>query len=174
MQIEDCFEIGYISKTHGLKGEVQILFLENPEQFKLQSVFIDYNGKLVPHFVQTYKIAQKNIGYFLFEDIDHIDKAEKIIKRSIFLSNKLKPKKKKSEFTYNDLKGFSVNDVQSGLLGEIADVKEFPKQFIASLMYQNKEILFPLNDDLIQFIDVDKKLLEVNLPDGLLNIYLEA
>lgn len=174
MQLNDFFEIGYISKTHGLKGEVQILFSESPEKLILENLFLDYNGKLIPHFVLSYKISQKNIGYFLFEDIDHVDKASKIIKRLVFLPNKLKPKIKKNDFSFSDLKGFTAIDTKHGLIGEIVQVQEFPKQFIATVIYQEREILFPVADDFILTIDIDKKTISVNLPDGLIDIYLNS
>ena len=47
MKIEDCFYIGYITKTKGLKGEVQVYFeYEEPADLPLDSVFAEINGKL--------------------------------------------------------------------------------------------------------------------------------
>lgn len=174
MKTEDCFEIGYIAKTKGLKGEVQISFsYHEPEKLKLDSLFIELNGKMIPHFVENYKIPQPLMGYFLFEDIDHIDKAQKIIHKKIFLSNKLKPQKNKNEFTFMDLEGFTATDVSKGELGLITEVKEFPKQYIAAVIFKEKEILFPLSDDLITDIDIEAKAITINLPDGLVDLYLE-
>lgn len=174
MKSNDCFEIGYIAKTKGLKGEVQVSFsYYEPEKLKLDAVFIEYDGKMIPHFVREYKIPQKFMGYFLFEDIDHIDKAQKIIHRKIFLPNRLKPKKNKDEFLFKDLEGFTATDVTIGMLGQITEVKEFPKQYIAAVIYQEKEILFPLTDDLINDINIDNKTITINLPDGLIDIYME-
>jgi 16S rRNA processing protein RimM len=174
MTASDCFEIGYIAKTKGLKGEVQVSFsYHEPEKLKLEAVFIAYDGKMIPHFVTAYKIPQKQMGYFLFEDIDHIDKAQKIVHKKIFLANTFKPKKKKDEFSFKDLEGFTVTDVTFGLLGQITEVKEFPKQYIAALMYKEKEILFPLSDDLIIDIAIDNQTITINLPDGLIAIYME-
>ncbi len=173
MKIADCFEVGYIVKTHGLKGEVQVSFdFEEISKVKLQSVFIDFNGKLIPHSIKTIKLSQKQLGYISFEDIDHIDKAEKITKKNIYLPNTLKPKKNKEEFSYHDLVGFTANDVQHGLLGEIIEVKEFPQQFIATVKYQEKEVLFPLSENLILNLDIPGRIIETQLPDGLLDIYL--
>lgn len=174
MKTEDCFEIGYIAKTKGLKGEVQISFsYHEPEKLKLDALFIEHDGKMIPHFVESYKIPQPLMGYFLFEDIDHIDKAQKIVHKKLFLSNKLKPKKNKDEFTFKDLGGFTVTDVSKGLLGQITEVKEFPKQYIAAVIFKEKEVLFPLSDDLITYINIEDKTLTINLPDGLVDLYLE-
>ena len=131
MKAEDYAEIGYITKTHGLKGEVQIAFsYDEPEKLKLKSLFVEIKGKMVPYFVEQFKLSQKQLGYFLFEDINHIDKAQILIKNKVYIFKKLLPKRE-------------------------------------------KEVLFPLADNLLESIDMDKKILTVNLPEGLLDIYLE-
>jgi 16S rRNA processing protein RimM len=174
MKAEDCFEIGYITKTKGLKGEVQVNFsIEEPEKLKLEALFIEHDNKMIPHFVESFKIPQKHLGYFLFEDIDHIDKAQKLVHKKLFLSNRFKPKKNKDEFTFKDLEGFTATDAEHGLLGQIIEVKEFPKQYIAAIIYKEREILFPLSDNLITDINIQNKTISINLPDGLIDLYLE-
>jgi 16S rRNA processing protein RimM len=175
MKEDDFVEVAYITKTHGLKGEVQVAFsYDEPEKLKLKSVFIDFNGKMVPHFVSAYKISQKQLAYFLFEDINHIDKAQDLVKKKVFLFKKLIPKKKKEEFTYNDLEGFMAIDATAGELGVITEVRAYPQQFLATVNFKQKEVLFPLSEDLIEDIDIDNKLLKINLPEGLLDVYLES
>lgn len=83
------------------------------------------------------------------------------------------PDRSNDEFHYNDLKGYLVSDENHGELGEITEVNEYPQQFVATVIYQEKEIMFPLNDDLIVEIDEEESILRVHLPDGLLDIYLE-
>lgn len=174
MKVDDYFEIGYIGKTRGLKGEVQVSFsYAEPEKLKIKSVFIETNNKMVPYFVKDFKIPMPGIGYFNFEDVDHIDKAASLTKKKLFLPIKLRPKRKKGEFFFTDLIGFNANDVQKGDLGKILDVQEYPQQFIATVNYQDKEILIPLNEAFIQEIDMDKQRIQLDLPEGLLDLYLE-
>lgn len=171
MKIEDCFEIGYITKTRGLKGEVQVAFtFDEPEKLKIKSVFIEINSKLVPFFVSSYKIPMPQVGYFNFEDVDHIDKAQPLTKKKIYLLNKFKPKRKKGEFLFTDLVGFTADDLQAGDLGEILEVREYPQQFLATIEYQENEVLIPLNEAFIMEIDIDNKKISFNLPDGLLDL----
>ena len=175
MKVEDCFEKGYISKTRGLKGEVQVAFtFDEPEKLKIKSVFIEINNKLIPYFVESYKIPMPMVGYFNFEDIDHIDKASHITKKKIYLLNRLKPKRKKGEFLFTDLIGFTADDTKEGLLGEIIEVREYPQQFLATINYKEKEVLIPLNEAFILEIDMDKKVVKLNLPEGLLELYFEG
>jgi len=175
LKIEESFYIGYITKTKGLKGEVQLFFeYDAPELLDLDVVFADYNGKLVPFFVSSYKLQSNNTGNFYFEDIDHIDKAQALVKKKIYLPLSKTPDRSDEDFQYTDLKGFIVSDDTHGELGEIIEVNEYPQQFVATVIYKNTEILFPLNEELILEIDEDEGTLLVDLPEGLLDIYLNS
>lgn len=174
MKIDECFYIGYITKTKGLKGEIQIFFeYDEPEDLPLDSVFVEINGKLIPYFISSYKLQNNQTGNFYFEDIDTIEKAGKLIRKKLYLPEAKKPERDSDEFLITDLKGYSVEDAHHGNLGEILEVHDYPQQYVAVVMYQSKEILFPLNDDLITLIDEVNKLLKVNLPEGLIDLYLE-
>jgi 16S rRNA processing protein RimM len=174
MKAEDCFRIGSVLKTKGLKGEMQLYIdFENLADINITSIFIDLSGKLVPYFIESIKYAPKNAAYLYLEDIDTIEKASALVKKDIYLSNKIKPKKRKSDFTLKDLKGFTAVDENEGELGEITAIHEYPQQLIAVVTYKNCEVLFPLNEDIIKSIDVVKEIVTIDLPDGLLEIYLD-
>jgi 16S rRNA processing protein RimM len=89
------------------------------------------------------------------------------------LPNTKKPERDPDEFLITDLKGFFVHEKTYGELGEILEINEFPQQFIATLNYQSKEIMFPLNDDFIVEIDKKANVLRIDLPEGLLDVYLK-
>ncbi len=173
MKIEDCFYIGYITKTKGLKGEVQIYFeYEEPEDLVLESVFAEINGKLVPYFVSSYKLQNNQTGNFYFDDIDTIEKAQTLIRKKLYLPEKLKPVRDDDEFLITDLKGFTVHDKTAGELGKIIEIHEYPQQYIAVVPYKFNEVMFPLNDDLIVEIDEENSILRVDLPEGLIDLYI--
>jgi 16S rRNA processing protein RimM len=175
MKIEDCFYIGYITKTKGLKGEVQVYFeYDEPANLPLDSVFAEINGKLVPFFISTYKLQNNQTGNFYFDDIDTIEKAQTLIRKKLYLLNSLKPVRDDDEFLITDLKGFMVHDQTVGELGDIIEIHEYPQQFVAVVSYKFKEIMFPLNDDLIVEIDEENRILKVDLPEGLVDLYLES
>ena len=174
MTTEDCFRLGTVTKTRGLKGELQVYIdFEEPEKLKFKSLFLEIGGKLVPYFVTLFKLPMKNVAYLQLEDVDTIEKASLLIKKDVFLLNKIKPKKKKNEFGLKDLLHFIAMDENEGELGEIIDIQEYPQQFIATVPYKNREVLFPLNQNIIKNIDVAKGVVLVDLPEGLLDIYLD-
>ncbi len=173
MKPEEACYIGYLTKTKGLKGELQLYFeYDAPELLELDVVFADINGKMVPFFVSSYKLQTNNTGNFYFDDIDHIDKAQPLVKKKVYLPLAKMPNRDDEDFHYNDLVGFTVSDETHGELGKILEVNEYPQQFVATVAYQNKEVLFPLNDDMIVEIDEEEQTILVDLPDGLLDLYL--
>jgi 16S rRNA processing protein RimM len=172
--MEGFFRIGTVLKTKGLKGELNFYIdFEGLEKIRFQAVFVDIAGKLVPYYIKSVKYPLKNTAVFLFEDVDTIEKASALVRKDIYLPNKLKPKKKKQEFTLLDLKGFMAIDEDEGELGIITDIHEYPKQLIAAVTYKNCEVLFPLNEEIIKGIDVVSEIVTVDLPEGLLDIYLD-
>ena len=173
MTKEEVFYIGYITKTKGLKGEVQLFFeFEDYRNLDLEVLFIELNAKMVPFFTSSHKLYENKTGLFYFDDIDHVDKARELVKKKVFLPLSKKPERNEDEFYFTDLKGYLAIDEIQGKLGIISEVTEFPQQFVAFINYQGKEILFPLNEDFIVEIDEEKKELFLNLPKGLLDVYL--
>lgn len=173
MDYNESFKIGYITKTRGLKGEIQVFFeFKDPDLLDLDLIFIEINRQLVPFFVSSYKLQSNSTGYFFLEDIDHIDKAQELLRKGVFLPNTKMPEREEGEFLIEDLKGFNVFDSNYGELGVILEINEYPQQFVATVSYKSQEVLFPLSDDFIEEIDEEKKELHINLPDGLLDVYL--
>jgi 16S rRNA processing protein RimM len=174
MKAEDLFQIGYVTKTKGLKGEVQVYFdVDDPENYLIaDSVFLEISGKYIPYFIEELRF-QKSVAYIIFDELTSIEEAQKVVGKKVFILNKHVPKRSEKDFTLKDLKGFMAIDEEIGELGEVTEVLELPQQFIATVNFKGKEILFPMNDQTLKGIDLKKKSFMVLLPDGLLDIYLE-
>ncbi len=174
MTIEESFYIGYVSKTRGLKGEVQLFFeFEDYSDLELDVIFLEVNKKLVPYFVDTVKLHNNSTAYATFEDVDHIDKAQALVRKKMYLPNSKMPERDPDDFRYTDLIGYLVIDEVHGELGEITNVVEMPQQFIATVDLDGKELMFPLSEDLILDIDQEEEIIEVDLPEGLVDLYKE-
>ena len=150
MTKEESFYIGYITKTKGLKGELQLFFeFEDYQNLELDVLFLEVNGKMVPFFVSSFKLYPNNTGLFYFDDLDHIDKAQALVKKKVYLPLAKMPERDEDDFTYDDLKGFTVSDETQGELGEIIEVNEYPQHFVATVLYQNKFKYFRIPNLLI-------------------------
>ena len=175
MTIEESFYIGYVSKTRGLKGEVQLFFeFEDYADLDLEVIFLEVNKKLVPYFVETVKLHNNSTAYATFEDVYHIDKAQALVRKKMYLPNDKMPERDPDDFRWTDLVGFLVIDEAHGELGEIIEVQEMPQQFIATVELEDrKQLMFPLSEDMILGIDGEEEIIEVDLPKGLVDLYRE-
>ena len=66
-----------------------------------------------------------------------------------------------------------MEDTEKGMLGLVKEVFEAGHQDLIGMEYKGKEVLIPINDDVILNVDRDNALIKVSLPDGLLELYLE-
>ncbi|MFD1769466.1 ribosome maturation factor RimM [Sphingobacterium suaedae] len=174
MNLNDAFYIGYITKTRGLKGELQLFFeFTDYDELDFDVLFLEINKKLVPYFVDSIKLQKNSTAYLQLADVDHIDKAQGLVKKKAYLPTDKMPERDPDDFRYSDLIGFRVIDEHEGEIGEIIDVQELPQQFIARVDFHGKELLFPLNEELILDIDPEEEIIEVELPDGLIDLYKE-
>jgi len=69
---------------------------------------------------------------------------------------------------YQKYVSFEISDKTLGEIGVIEEIIEYPQQEMAAVTYKDKEVLIPLNDQLIVKIDLDGKRIEMDLPEGLL------
>jgi 16S rRNA processing protein RimM len=174
MTKEDCYELGYIVKTHGLKGEVGVhLDVDNPTEYaNLDGLLIEINGQLIPHFVERIRINVDK-AIVKFEGINKIEEAEPLVRKTLYLSLDQLDELSDDQFYYHEIIGYQVVDSQKGPLGIIKTIYNQPHQDLISMEYQEKEILIPVSHEHVLKANHENRELYVNLPDGLLEIYLE-
>ena len=169
MNIEECFKIGYISKTHGLKGEVTAVFENEFELSELSSLFLEFNGSLVPYFVE--KITGKGDKPFLkFESIDTQSQASALKGCSIYLPKSIRPKLKRGQFYDDEVVGFLVEDEAAGELGIVEEVQGAGKNRLITIKYNQKEILVPINSPFIKSVNKLQRTIKLKLPEGYLEV----
>jgi 16S rRNA processing protein RimM len=173
MELDDCFEIGFIIKPHGLKGAVNIqLDVDDPSKYtKTESVIVKIGNSLVPFFISSLQIRGSK-GILHLEDIDNIEKAEELKSCPLLLPLTLLPKLKKNQFYYHEVIGYAVTDISRGKLGTLESVFTTGNQDLISMMYKGKEVLIPVSDSIVLKADHAAKEVHVSLPEGLLEIYL--
>ncbi|WP_017733288.1 ribosome maturation factor RimM [Nafulsella turpanensis] len=174
MQKEDCYLLGYITKPHGLNGEVAaFLDVDSPEEYReMESVFVDINNKLIPFFIEHLEITPKK-SILKFEEVDNIEAAEELAGKELYLPLNALPPLSGKAFYYHEIIGFEVIDEVFGTIGPVREVFSNSSQDLAACDHKGKEVLFPITDELIESVDRDNKRLHVKLPDGLIELYLE-
>lgn len=171
MDIDSCFELGHVIKNHGIKGELLVfLDVDDPVKYeKLDSVFIEINHKLVPFFIEQFKLQGSN-AIVKFEDVNDIERARELAATRMFLPLEQLPDLGKDNFYLHEIIGFTVIDETAGRLGEIKTIYEANGNRLAGMDYREREVLVPLNKDFIRKLDKKKKEVFMALPDGLLDI----
>ncbi len=173
MNFDSCFKLGRINKAHGLKGDLKATFeAEFPVEFsKLESVFVNINNKLIPFFVEKFSVQGKK-AILTIEDIKSLKEAEALYDKELYLPLTLLPERDDTVFLYSDLIGFTVSDKTLGMLGKITDVYTLPGQEVLAMDYKEKEILIPASEELITKVEKKKRVVHIEIPEGLLEIYL--
>jgi len=66
--------------------------------------------------------------------------------------------------------GFEIIDIHLGTIGKVEEVLEMPMQILLKTNYKGNECLIPAIEPIIQGIDEEEELIEVELPEGILNL----
>ncbi len=166
--------IGATLQPHGLKGELKVYVEDAYEEDFLQSetVFIGIAGKKIPYFVES--IRGGNALIVKFEDVNSIEAAQKIAKKTLEMRQQdMIPDDEREqplEADYKHLDGYILWDSTLGEIGVIREIIDMPHQEMAVVSFNSAERLIPLNEQLIVSIDEHKKILKMNLPEGILEI----
>jgi len=174
VELKDCFYLGKITKKYSFKGELIIsLDTDEPEIYKnLKSVFININGRLIPYFIEKSKSQKKATLRVKFEDINSEEEALSIINKEVYLPLENLPELKGKKFYYHEIIGYNVVDTDHGNIGLIIKVEDKTSQSIFIIKNNGKEILIPVNDNIIQMINRKNKTIHITAPNGLIDLYL--
>ncbi len=174
MRKEDCFYLGKIVKKHSFKGEVIIkLDTDEPELYhNLESVFVELGGNLIPFFIEKSSLSKSTMLRVKFEDISTEADADAIVRSGIYLPLSMLPKLDGDKFYYHEIIGFEVIDKNFGKVGKIMSVNDTSAQPLFEIDKNGTEIFIPMIDDFIKKVDKTNKIIEVETPDGLIDLYL--
>ncbi len=174
MQKSECFFLGKITKPHGLKGEVTVwLDVDNPDDYEgLDAVFLEIKNELVPFIISDIQIRGKK-SIAKFEDINKIEQTESVVGAELYLPLTSLPKLSGKKFYYHEVIGFEIydNNLQKSI-GLLKAIYESSGQDLFGIDANGVEILVPIVDEFIVAVDRTIKRIEINAPDGLLDIYL--
>ena len=175
MTQDNCYLLGYIVRTHGTSGNVVIfLDVDYPEDYEnLDAVYVEIKGELVPYFIQNFNLQKQGNAIVTFEDVNTIEKAQALVGTSLYLSLDELEELDNEEFYYHEIKGFTVVDENKGELGIVREVYSLNGQDLIAMDFQGTEVLIPTAEDIVLRADKAKQQLIVNLPEGLLEVYLD-
>ncbi|MEZ4906978.1 MAG: hypothetical protein R2771_04910 [Saprospiraceae bacterium] len=162
-------QIGTILKPTKREGEL-IASLQNDYLYdadEIKAIFIEFNGNIVPFFIETLELDD-SLAYIKFEEFNGPEDVKPYNGNNLYIREqdiKDYSPEEKTDFT-----GFQIIDETTKNKLEIIELEEFPGQLMAKVTYNNKSILLPLIEEFIIEIDFDKKTINMNLPEGILDL----
>jgi 16S rRNA processing protein RimM len=161
---------GRITKINGFEGAVTVklekIFIENIPD--MESVFLEIEGRPVPFFIKSLDYNGGDIARLQFADYESDTKAAGFVGCMVFLTSY-------SENNSGDdkvsLTGYTVFSGKDNRLGRIAELTSVSGQWLLTVKSETgKEYLIPLHEDFIIKIDKKKKIIFMELPEGLTEI----
>lgn len=168
--MEDMLQVGIISSTHGVKGEVKVFpTTDDVNRFKkLKEVILDTDKELLTLEIEGVKFF-KQFAILKFKGFDNINDIEKYKGKNLYVTRQNAVKLQKDEYFVADLIGITVVDEDGQEIGTMTDYLETGANDVYTItMKDGKELLLPAIKQCILNIDIEQKVMTVHIMDGLL------
>ncbi len=174
MRKEDCFYLGKIVSQYSFKGEVLVkLDTDEPEIYEtMESVFVALRNNLVPFFISKCRLHKSQLLRIDFEDVNSEDDANKIMGSELYLPLSFLPELTGNKFYFHEVIGFQVFDDIHGNIGTIQSINDTTSQALFEIKKGDKQVLIPVNDNIITKVDRKNKTIHVTTPEGLVELYI--
>jgi len=163
--------LGRIIKSYGFDGTVAVK-LEKVFDGKIpemESVFLESEGKPVPFLVSSCEIVDNTLMRITFDGYNSLEQISEFIGCRLFLTSSEKPENSGNDL--NRLNGYQVSTAENDVIGTISEIIENPGQILLNIQTsRGKKMLIPFHEDFIVRIDNKKKIITMDLPEGLTEI----
>ena len=180
MTTEPLRAIGIVRKTHGYEGELK-LALEREFRESLARVDFLFIGEdsdtAIPYRLVSKRGADDIVR---LDGVDTKEAAEELRGCSVFAREahlgeaSVSPasliRDHDAARAFQRFIGFALIDDAVGEIGAIVSIEAYPGQTLATVDYEGDRRLVPLTVELIRGVDFTKKIVFMNLPEGLLEL----
>lgn len=167
--MEQLLQVGVISSTHGVRGEVKVFpTTDDVKRFKkLKKVILDTGKEQLPLEIEEVKFF-KQFVILKFRGIDNINDIEKYKGKSLLVDREHAVKLKKDEYFIADMIGMDVFTEEGELFGALKDVMETGANDVYIIeMTDGKEVLVPAIKQCILDVDIENRKMVIHLLEGL-------
>ena len=169
--------VGHLNKAHGIKGEVFVWPLtHHPESTFAPGVVLylgDAEGRTLPG-VPTRRIDSSRPyrrGFLVrFEGVHDRNDAEALADRYVLRAVDEVSDLEEGEVFYHDLLGMEVVTVDGATVGEVTEVYELRPADLLEVKHGERSVLVPYISQMVHSVSVDRKLIVLDPPDGLLDV----
>ena len=167
--MEQFLQVGVISSTHGIRGEVKVFpTTGDAARFKkLKKVLLDTDREQVELEIQSVKFF-KQFVILKFKGIDNINDIEKYKGKSLLVPREDGVPLGRDEYYIADMIGMEVfaGDERFGVIKDVMETGANEVYIIDSDMHG--EVLIPAIRQCVIDVDVEDKKMQIRLMDGLI------
>ena len=170
--MEDLLQVGIITSTHGVRGEVKVYpTTDDPRRFRrLKEVVLDTGKEKMNLEIEGVKFF-KQFVILKFKGLDNINDIEKYRQKSLYVTSKNAVRLQRDEYFIADLIGLKVQDEDGKELGTVKDVIETGANDVYEVeMADGKSLLLPAIKQCILNVDVENGTMQVYVLEGLLDL----
>ena len=161
--------IGKIAGAHGIKGNIKLIsFAESLEIFEKGSsvVLLGPDGSRKKSTINWIKPHGRGTLLSL-DGITNRNLVEELIGWELYIERARLPELEPGVYYWSDLIGLDVVTADGGYLGKIETIIQTGSNDVYVVKDQENEILIPALDNVVIDIDLKKKEMQVDLPEGL-------
>lgn len=172
---EELILVGHYNKPHGVAGEISATIDVDVDTLQALSCLVsDMDGIYVPFFVNACRPKTAETVLLTIDGINNERDAARLVNRDVYaLKTEFRQESEDAEadgYPLDYFIGFTLTDADGTAVGEIVDVDEQTENAIFIVDRAGDELMVPASDDLIVEFDMDKKLMVMDLPQGLLDL----
>ena len=167
--MEQLLQVGVISSTHGIRGEVKVFpTTDDPDRFrKLKQVILDTGREQKSLEIEGVKFF-KQFVILKFKGIDNINDIEKYKGKSLYVTREHAVKLKKDEYFIADLIDMQVELEDGTAFGVLTDVMQTGANDVYVIAKENTpDLLVPAIHDCVLAVDIEAQTMTVHLLEGL-------
>ena len=168
--MEDMLQVGVITQTHGVRGEVKVFpTTDDVNRFKkLKQVILDTGKETMPLEIQSVKFF-KQFVILKFKGIDNINDIEKYKRCSLYVTREHAVALEEDEYFIADMIGMEVCTEDGNIFGTLKDVIETGANDVYVIENaEHGEVLVPAIKECIRSVDIEKWQMMIHLMDGLI------
>ncbi|MDE6159032.1 MAG: ribosome maturation factor RimM [Bacteroidaceae bacterium] len=161
----EVYPIGILNKPHGVKGEITFTFTSDVwDRVEADYLICEVDGILVPFFLEEYRFRTDHSAILKFQGMDTVEAVQEMTGLKVYFPHSLTPQDEEEEgYTWQYFQGFHIEDAQGNGLGVIDSVDDATE----NVLFEVGDLLIPAAEELIVNIDHEKKIIQMQLPEGL-------
>lgn len=134
-------------------------------------IVCEIDGIFVPFFIEEYRFKGEITALFKLEDVNSEDDAKTFTNLDVYFPKSYLQTDEEDFSAPGDFFiGYTVVDVHHGVLGKIIQVDDSTINILFVVKRDTDELLIPANGDFVVSIDEKNRKIEMNIPEGLIDL----